>query len=462
MRRAILPVLLGVTLGGCSSGGGGGATGPTTPATTGTPAPGPTASAATATDPIFDQSRLHDVRINIDPSDWEALQENFRTNQYYAADITLDTVVVRQVGIRSRGSGSRDEEKPALKVDFNKYVPAQEYGVYKTMVLDNQVQDPSFLRERLAFAAFEGMGIPAPQNSFARLSVNGQYWGLYQVTEAISKPFLKARLGEESGNLFDYQYAFPWDFSFLGDDPQDYVPEPFEPQTNEDHLDATGLIDFIRAINGATDATFSADMGAWLDRERFLTHLAVENAVAESDGIVGRLGANNFYLYQYGGQRRFVFLPWDKDTSVHGGDPAGLPGHRHERADPAPARRSRHAAALRDGAAAGGDLVREQPVPPPAPRDGLHPDPRGGGERPQEALHEQRIRARCGRPAGGHRRPGSGRARPDGRAVGARYSVAKASLTTAPLAFSDGRRPSRWRTVAAVSTVRTGRVSSRP
>ncbi len=314
MPRAILPVMLGIALGACSSGGGG-TTGPTTPSASATPSPGPTASASAATDPIFDQSRLHDVRITIDPSDWAALQENFRTNQYYAADLTLDTTVVRQVGIRSRGSGSRNQEKPALKVDFNKYVPAQEYGGYKTMVLDNQVQDPSFLRERLSFAVFEAMGIPAPQNSFARLSVNGQYWGLYQVTESISKPFLKNRLGEESGNLFDYQYAFPWDFSFLGDDPGDYVPEPFEPQTNEDKLDATGLVDFIRAINGASDATFTADMGAWLDRQRFLTHLAVENATAESDGIVGRFGANNFYLYQYGGQRRFVFLPWDKDSA---------------------------------------------------------------------------------------------------------------------------------------------------
>ncbi len=24
---------------------------------------------------------------------------------------------------------------------------------------------------------------------------------------------------------------------------------------------------------------------------------------------------NNFYLYQYDGQRRFTFIPWDKDTS---------------------------------------------------------------------------------------------------------------------------------------------------
>jgi spore coat protein CotH len=315
MRRRVPSVVIalaGAVLSACAGGG------PSASPTAANPTPTPTPSTGTtgaATDPIFDQGRLHEVRITIDPSDWAALQENFRTNQYYAADITLDSTVLQQVGIRSRGSGSRSEVKPALKVDFNKYVSTQEYGVYKTMVLDNQVQDPTFLRERLAFVAFEGMGIPAPQNAFARLFINGAYWGLYQVTEPISKPFLKARLGEESGNLFDYQYSFPWDFSFLSDDPEAYVPVPFEPQTNEDHLDASGLVDFIRTINGATDGTFTADMGAWLDRERFLTHLAVENAVAESDGIVGKLGANNFYLYQYGGQRRFVFLPWDKDST---------------------------------------------------------------------------------------------------------------------------------------------------
>src|SRR5262245_22337582 len=308
-RESVLVVCAALALAAC----GGGSSSPTsssTPTPSPSSGPGPAAS-----DPIFDQGRLHEVRISIDPADWRSLQENFRTNQYYAADITLDSTVVRQAGIRSRGSGSRSATKPALKFDFNKYVSTQEYGVYKTMHLKNLIQDPSFLRERLSFAVFEAMGIPAPQTSFARMFINGQYWGLYQVTEPISKPFLKARLGEESGNLFDYQYSYPYDFSFLGDDPREYVPVPFEPQTNEDHLDATGLVDFIRAINGASDATFTADIGAWIDRERFLTYLAVENAIAERDGLVGDLGANNFYLYQYGGQRRFIFLPWDKDST---------------------------------------------------------------------------------------------------------------------------------------------------
>jgi hypothetical protein len=309
-RESSLVLCAALALAACGGGGAASSTTPTPPSPTPSSGPGPVAG-----DPIFDQGRLHDVRISIDPADWHSLQENFRTNQYYAADITLDSTVVRQAGIRSRGSGSRSATKPALKFDFNKYVSTQEYGVYKTMDLDNQIQDPTFLRERLSFAVFEAMGIPAPHNSFARFFVNGQYWGLYQVTEPISKPFLKARLGEESGNLFDYQYSYPYDFSFLGDDPREYVPVPFEPQTNEDHLDATGLVDFFRTINGASDAMFTADIGAWLDREKFLTYLAVENALAENDGLVGELGANNFYLYQYGGQRRFVFLPWDKDTT---------------------------------------------------------------------------------------------------------------------------------------------------
>jgi hypothetical protein len=282
---------------------------PAGPSASGSPSPSPAAVS------IFDSGRLHEVRIDLDPADWRALQENFRANDYYAADIALDGVRIAQVGIRSRGSGSRNDVKPALRVDFNRYVPTQEYGVYKSLVLDNLLQDPSCLRERLAFAVFEGMGIPAPRNAFARFYVNGAYWGLYQVTEPISKPFLKERLGEESGNLFDYQYAFAWDFSFRGEDPAAYVPVPFQPQTNEDNLDASGLVAFVRAVNESEDAGFASAMRSWLDVERLATYLAVENAVAEWDGFVGEEGTNNFYLYQYGGQRRFVFIPWDKDTS---------------------------------------------------------------------------------------------------------------------------------------------------
>lgn len=267
-----------------------------------------------AADPVFDQSRLHECRIDIDPADWAALRANFQTNQYYAANVTIDGETVKQVGIRSRGLGSRSGEKPGLKLDFNKYVSGQEFHGYKSMVLDNITQDASMMREPLAYSAFEAAGIAAPQISFCRLSLNTDYWGLYTLIEAVSKPFLKARIGEESGTLFDYEYAKDYRFGYEGDSTGTYVPVPFEPQTNEGKVD-TGLVDFIKAVNQTPQSGYAAALESFIDVRKFLTYVAVENALAEYDGFVGQFGMNNFYLYQYGGQKKFVFIPWDKDTS---------------------------------------------------------------------------------------------------------------------------------------------------
>jgi len=277
--------------------------------------PTPVASAPAGA-PIFDPMMLHEASLDLDASAWKALRDNYLSNQYYAANLTVDGVAVRQVGIRSRGEGSRSEEKPGLKVEFDKYVPGQEFYGYKSLVIDNLTQDASMLRERLSFLVFEAMGIPAPRNAHARLTVNGEYWGLFALVEPVSKPFLEARLGEKSGTLFDYEWRFPYDFTWLGPDPSAYVPLPFQPETNEDKPDvATGLVSFVRAMNETSDASFVSTMEGRIDVDLFLTHVAVENALAEGDGIVGDFGLNNFYLYEYGAKNRFVFIPWDKDNT---------------------------------------------------------------------------------------------------------------------------------------------------
>jgi spore coat protein CotH len=274
------------------------------------------APAASAQAPIFDQGLLHEVRIVMDPADWAALRQNFRSNDYYAGNISLDGTVVEQVGIRSRGAGSRSGEKPGLKLDFNKYNKSQEFQGYKTMALDNLVQDASLLRERLAYTVFESMGHPAPQNAFCRLTVNNEYWGVYNLVESVSKPFLKARLGEESGTLYDYEYADDYRFSVRGGNKGAYSPTPFEPQTNENSFD-DALAEFVKSANDAPESGFAAAMAAYIDVDRFLSFLATENALAETDGFLGYAGMNNFYLYQYGGQKKFVLIPWDKDTSFN-------------------------------------------------------------------------------------------------------------------------------------------------
>ncbi len=274
---------------------------------------------ARAQDPVFDTSRLHVVQVEIDPADWSALQAAYWSDQYYAADVSLDGEVLRQIGLRSRGDGSRNAEKPGLKLDFNRYVAGQEFHGYKSLVLDNCYQDATCLRETLAFQVFEAMGLAAPQAAHARLYVNGSYWGLYGLVEPVSGHFLNERFGENGGNLFDYEWVRPWHFEYLGDDPGAYIPSPFDPDQTEEPFDGGGLVELVRDANLAPAATLSEELRPHLDPQRFLTYLAVENALAEWDGFVGDWAVNNLYLYQYRGRRSFVLIPWDKDTSFHDG-----------------------------------------------------------------------------------------------------------------------------------------------
>lgn len=312
MRRVWI-LTLPLMLSACAGGNNPTAADPASP-----PAP-PAASARTPL-AVFEPTVLHDVQVSMSPNDWADLQEFFQDDQYYAADVTIDGERVQQIGVRSRGEGSRSGIKPALKLDFNQFVKGQRFHGLKSIATKNLIQDVSMLRDPLAMSVFEAMGIAAPRYSFARLTVNGEYFGLYNLVEDIDEPFLVDRFGEDKGNLFNYEYGagddvIAWDFSDRGASPEDYIPAPLKPETNEDTLDGSAVVDFVQVANHASDASFLTEVSKYVDVDRFLTYVAVENAVAESDGWLGQQGMNNFFLYQYANTTKFVVVPWDKNTS---------------------------------------------------------------------------------------------------------------------------------------------------
>jgi spore coat protein CotH len=276
------------------------------------------APSARAADPIFDAGVLHEFRIVMDPKDWTSLQRDFLSNQYYAANISVDGEVLEQVGVRSRGHGSRSGIKPGLLIDTNRYVTNQEFHGLKKLVLDNVTQDSTFLHEPLAYPVFEAMGIASPALSYTRVTVNDEYWGVYWLVENVDKNFLQARFADKEGYLFKYDYVEDYRFTDKGSDPRTYL-SLFQLETHEDKPDATGLMQFIQAANSAPEAGFAAAMAQYIDVDKFLTYIAVENAIAAQDGFLGLQGMNNFYIYQLTGQTKFVIVPWDQDTSFVSG-----------------------------------------------------------------------------------------------------------------------------------------------
>jgi len=288
-----------------------------------TPAPtGPT------TDDLFNDSIVHDLRLVIHSADWRKLKETFQENTYYPCDFRWtfrgQEMVVRNIGIRSRGLGSRSPVKPGLRVDFDRYATDQQFLGLKSIVLDNLTQDPSTIKERVTMKFFTRMGEPASREAPARLFVNNEYIGLYVMVESVDKDFLKRVFGERApgdtendGYLFEYKWKDLYDFSYLGSDLTPYS-QLFSPQTHES---ATAeklyrpIEQMIKAINESTDSGFAQAVSPYIDLNHVMKHLAIENFLAENDGVLGYAGMNNFYFYRFEETTRHRFLVWDKDNN---------------------------------------------------------------------------------------------------------------------------------------------------
>jgi hypothetical protein len=273
------------------------------------PEPGPTADA------FFNDGVVHDVRLTINPKDWSILRANFRTNTYYPCHFTWQGTTVRNIGIRSRGTGSRSGEKPGLRVDFDYYTNKQRFLGLKSFVLRNNIQDSSMLHERIAMKLFLKMGLPAPREAHARLFVNDEYAGLYTIVEAVDKVFLERHFQENDGFLYEYDYDPedpPYYFDYRGEDPALYSPKPFKPATHEKDPDAKPIEAMIRIINQTPNSRFREEIAEYLDLTRFMTYVAIENFVAETDGFLGNWAMNNFYLYRFEKKNLSILVPWDK------------------------------------------------------------------------------------------------------------------------------------------------------
>ncbi len=275
------------------------------------------ASAQTALPEFLELRDVEEVRLTVDPKDWAALQANYLENTFYPANFSWRGQTWNRVGIRSRGRGTRTPLKPALRVDFGRYTSSQRFQGMKNLSFENLEQDPPMLREFLSMAVFRKAGVAAPREVFIHLFVNGQDMGLHLAMEYYDKSFLKRALGEDEGDLYEYSWMDHWNWWPRGADDASYAPEPFELKTNERTAPVSALRALVDALAASDAETFDANLAGRLDIDSLIRYVAVETFIADTDGLCGDVGANNFYIYRRDADKRFEILSWDKDATFY-------------------------------------------------------------------------------------------------------------------------------------------------
>ncbi len=274
------------------------------------------------TGPYFERDHLLRIDIDMHADDWDAMRFQGRDFgdimgpgcmdqpfpspfTWFQATVTVDGERYVRVGIRKKGFfGSLSDTKPSLKLKFDKYVDDQTHYGYERMTLNNSRQDPSYVKQCMAYDLFAEAGIPAPRCNFASVHLNGEPMGVFVHVEAMKKDFLRQHFDDEDGNLYE---------GTLSDFREGWTGT-FDQKTNEDNVDME-IIDRITAVLTGPNLGLLDALDQYMDLDQFFTFWAMETLVAHWDGYAGN--TNNFYIYQDPDDDRLRFIPWGVDGTFN-------------------------------------------------------------------------------------------------------------------------------------------------
>jgi len=208
--------------------------------------------------------------------------------------------------------------------------------------------DPSQMREALAWRLFRIAEVPAPRHTYAKLAFGPAYRGLFSVIEQVDKRFLRDNFGENHrGNLYKTACrdlgcaSLAYRTGPDGDDSgrQYFIPgateHTYRLKTNKNNPEANTYDDLaclIRTIHGiglpggeerfTTDA-FRASVDGIMDVSAFLRWAAVNMLLGSWDNYYAT--PSNYYLYNSGcrgaagdfvSSPYFHWIPWDYDNCL--------------------------------------------------------------------------------------------------------------------------------------------------
>ena len=208
-------------------------------------------------------------------------------------------VIIRDVGVRLKGSFTSRFHKMSLKIRFDAFVKKQQFKGLKRLTLNAMMQDPSQVHEVTAYRLFRAAGVPAPRAGYARVKIDGSYMGLYVNLESIDSKML-ARWFPDTEHLYS------------GPRPCDLTPGNSCYTANSGTTDRTDLVN-VSKLHFLTGKEWWKELNKKTDSKRLIDFLATEIFLSHWDGY-GDFMRNNHYVH-FDKKGKFTLIPWGTDQT---------------------------------------------------------------------------------------------------------------------------------------------------
>jgi hypothetical protein len=250
---------------------------------------------------LFATNALPHLRIQLDAAAVESLRTEPR--DFVAATVSQNGAVYSQVAIHLKGStGSFRpiDDKPAMTLDFSRFHDGQKFHGLRRIHLNNSVEDPAYVNEKLGSEFFAAAGLPAPRVTRALVELNGGRPRLYVLIEGFTEDFLRRHFSAISGDLYEPGTGHDIDAEL----DRNSVAAP------HDHGRAA-LKHLLAATHVADPGQRWQQLQATLDTRRFLLFMAGEVILGHRDGYC--INRNNYRVYHDLYSGKIVFFPHGMD-----------------------------------------------------------------------------------------------------------------------------------------------------
>ncbi|MCR4714145.1 MAG: CotH kinase family protein, partial [Treponemataceae bacterium] len=158
---------------------------------------------------LFDTDEIISIDIQMDSDEWEKMLSNALSEEYYACDVVINGKKIKNVAIRPKGNTSLssiamdpDTKRYSFKLEFDHYVEGQTCYRLDKLILNNNYADATNMKEALIYDMFQYIGADSSLYNYAKISVNGEYWGVYLALEGVEQSFLLRNFGTQDGELY--------------------------------------------------------------------------------------------------------------------------------------------------------------------------------------------------------------------------------------------------------------------
>ncbi len=262
---------------------------------------------------LFDPVGYHVIHITLSASAWnQYLADVAASNQnpaWYKADVTIDGITYTGVGIRKFGYGSMldNPQKPNVRIGFDEYTKKYGPEQVKNLRLKSSGQDRTFLRQPLAQVFTQQLGGYAPRFGWARVHVNGENYGLYQVFEQADKRMFSVNFGNNDGDKYESNNGC----NGLNCPGGSCSAIKYEYQ-GDPGLGGQ-LVALAKAAHDGTDSGWAAQAAGIADMDSLMAYYAVESVVSDLDGLSA--AGQNFTIYAHEVTKLLEFIPTGPDLS---------------------------------------------------------------------------------------------------------------------------------------------------